>query len=355
MLEAAIKPLRRSTLAINSIAVGASLRADRLIAKRVARLGGLHATTQARLWPPLTGWELKRHEFVAFCPRCCIEDLSQDRTPYGRRLWQQAYCTVCTVHHLPLLLRRRVQLERWTRWQLDKDVSAAYANSYCHFTGAKREPWVHYYFIYALTELQRAAARAVSGIRPPRRQWGHISCKDFLEVLRDVTNWGLDHFDCVPAWSVAEDLSPIERSEGQKLVGRHRRSVSDSLAGRNDTPSLIAISDPAVRGSALWLAHALMASYHQDASDRQTGVRPQARQTRRLSGLPLAARHSLSLRMQSRASNCWGCAMHDRRRTVRLPIIGSPFNRYHAGLLYRPPGNRCSHTPRLCRLRTAKV
>jgi TniQ len=265
----------------------------------VARLGGLPATTQARLWPPLTGWELKRHEFVAFCPRCCIGDLSKDRTPYGRRLWQQAYCTVCTVHHLPLLLRRRVQLERWTRWQLDKDVSAAYANSYGHFTGPKREPWVHYYFIYALIELQRAAARAVSGIRPPRRQWGHISCKDFLEVLRDVTSWGLDHFDCVPAWSVAEDLSPIERSEGQKLVGRHRRSVSDSLAGRNDTPSLIVISDPAVRGSALWLAHALVASYHQDASDRQTGVRPQARQSTRLSGLPLAARHSLSLRMQS--------------------------------------------------------
>src|SRR5277367_6134895 len=94
--------------------------------------------------------------------------------------------TVCTVHHLPLLLRRRVQLEGWTRWQLDKGVSAAYANSFGHFTGPKREPWVHYYFIYALIELQRAVARAVSGIRPPRRQWGHISCKDFLEVLRHV-------------------------------------------------------------------------------------------------------------------------------------------------------------------------
>jgi len=299
MLEAAIKPMDRSPVSINSIAVGASLRADRSIAKRLVRLGGLSATTQARLWPSLTGWELKHHEFVAFCPRCCREDLSQDRIPYGRRLWQQAYCTVCTVHHLPLLLRPRVQVQRWTLQQIDKDVSAAYSNSYGHFKGPKREPWVHYYLIYALIEVQRAAAGAIGGIRPPRRQWGNISSRNFLKVLRDITIWGLDHFDCVPAWSVAEDLTPIERSEGQKLLGRHRRSICGSLRDRIDTPSLTDISDPAVRGSALWPAHALMASYHQDASDRDTGVRPQARQSTRLIGLPSAARLSLSLSMRS--------------------------------------------------------
>jgi TniQ len=308
MLEAAIKPLRISPVAINSISVGGCLRGDRSIAKRVARLGGLPATTQAQLWPPLTGWELSHHEFVAFCPSCCREDLSQDRIPYGRRLWQQAYCTVCTVHHLPLLRRRRVQVERWTLQQVDKDVSAAYANSYGHFKGPKREPWVHYYLIYALIELQRAAARAVRGIRPPRRQWGNIGCQDFLKVLRDITSWGLDHFDCVPAWSAAEDLSPIERSEGQKLVGRHRRSIGGGLTDRSNTPSLVHISDPALRGSALWLAHSLMASYHQDASDRHTGVRPQARQTMRLVGLPAAARLSLSLRMQT-----WPTKYRERR------------------------------------------
>src|ERR1700730_697309 len=205
-----------------------------------------------------------------------------------------------------LLLRPRVQ--RWTLQQIDKDVSAAYSNSYWHFKGPKREPWVHYYLIYALIELQRAATRAVRGIRPPRRQWGNIGCQDFLKVLRDITSWGLDHFDCVPAWSAAEDLSPIERSEGQKLVGRHRRSIGGGLTERSNTPSLVYISDPALRGSALWLAHSLMASYHQDASDRHTGVRPQARQTMRLVGLPAAARLSLSLRMQT-----WPTKYRERR------------------------------------------
>jgi hypothetical protein len=113
------------------------------------------------------------------------------------------------------------------------------------------------------------------------------------------TSWGLDHFDCVPAWSAAEDLSPIERSEGQKLVGRHRCSIGGGLRDRNQTPSLIDISDPALSGSALWLAHAFMASYHQDASDRHSGMRPQARQTMCLAGVPAAARLSLSLRMQT--------------------------------------------------------
>jgi hypothetical protein len=65
-------------------------------------------------------------------------------------------------------------------------------------------------------------------------------------------------------------------------------------------------SDPALRGNALWLAHALMASYHQDACDRLTGVRPQARQTMRLEGLTAAARLSLSLRMRTWPTNYKG-------------------------------------------------
>jgi hypothetical protein len=53
---------------------------------------------------------------------------------------------------------------------------------------------------------------------------------------------------------------------------------------------------------------ALMASYHQDASDRPTGVRPQARQAMRLVGLPEPARLSLSLRMQG-----WPAKYKERR------------------------------------------
>jgi hypothetical protein len=83
---------------------------------------------------------------------------------------------------------------------------------------------------------------------------------------------------------------PIERSEGQKLIGRHCRCLGDTLPDRRDPPSLISTSDPAVRGSALWVAHALMASYHQDASARKSGFRRQARQTARLAGQSPSAR-----------------------------------------------------------------
>ena len=58
-------------------------------------------------------------------------------------------------------------------------------------------------------------------------------------------------------------------------------------------------SDPAVRGSALWLAHALMVSYHDDASDRDTGITAKTRQRARLSTAAPAGRAWLAARMSS--------------------------------------------------------
>jgi hypothetical protein len=182
--------------------------------------------------------------------------------------------------------------------QLDKDVSATHSNSFGHFKGPQREPWIPYYIIYALIELQPAAARAVDCIRPPRRQWGNISCQALSASIKRYHELGARSFRHVPTWSAAEDLSPIERSEGQKLIGRHRRCLGSTLPNRSDPPSLISTSDPAVRGSALWLAHALMASYHQDASDRKSGFRRQTRQTARLAGQSPSARFALSMFMR---------------------------------------------------------
>jgi hypothetical protein len=81
------------------------------------------------------------------------------------------------------------------------------------------------------------AAFAVAGIRPRRRQWGALSCQSFLQVLSDVTSWALTHFEPVRAWSAAEDLTPIERSEGLKLVGRQQRLMAGQRQQAN--PSVL--------------------------------------------------------------------------------------------------------------------
>jgi hypothetical protein len=148
----------------------------------------------------------------------------------------------------------------WTVRQLEHDWCVANACGYGYYRGGPREPSVHYYMIYALIEIQKAAAFAVAGIRPRRRQWGTLSCQSFLQVLSDVTSWALTHFEPVRAWSAAEDLTPIERSEGLKLVGCQQRLMAGHYANKQTHRSLVDITDPAVRGSALWLAHALMSS-----------------------------------------------------------------------------------------------
>jgi hypothetical protein len=61
-------------------------------------------------------------------------------------------------------------------------------------------------------------------------------------------------------------------------------------AGDRKTRSLLDVDDPAVRGSALWFAHSVMASFHQDASDRQTAYRRASRQELRYAASSPAAR-----------------------------------------------------------------
>lgn len=94
---------------------------------------------------------------------------------------------------------------------------------------------------------------------------------------------------------MAEDLTPVEIAEGLKLVGRSRRMTPADHAGDRAARSLIDIEDPAVRGSALWFAHSVMALFHHDASDRQTAYPRTSRQEIKYTASPPAARAWLAL------------------------------------------------------------
>jgi hypothetical protein len=189
---------------------------------------------------------------------------------------------------------------------LSADSSLAAALGYQHAKHPQRE---RFYIQYALLELQEATQNALAGTRPRRGQWGVVGAETFLHVLEDVTIWSLTHFETVRSWSLAEDLTPIEIADGHKLVGRNRRMTPADYAGSRATRSLVDIEDPAVRGSALWFAHSAMASFHQDASDRQTAYRRTSRQEIKYAASPPAVRTWLASRMgtwpERYRSKCW--------------------------------------------------
>jgi len=107
----------------------------------------------------------------------------------------------------------------------------------------------------SLLEIERAVADALTGISPNCLLWGNLSAADFLTVVDDVTTWSLTHFEPVCAWSNAEDLSPVEEQEGYGIVGRLRRQCGPGEPSHEDR-SLRAVTNPKVRGAALWVAHA---------------------------------------------------------------------------------------------------
>src|SRR5882757_492589 len=69
--------------------------------------------------------------------------------------------------------------------------------------------------------------------------------------------------------------------------------------GDRSVRSLVDIENPGLRSSALWFAHSVMASFHQDASDRPTAYRRTVRQDMRFSAISPGAWNCLSTQMQS--------------------------------------------------------
>jgi hypothetical protein len=145
-------------------------------------------------------------------------------------------------------------------------------------------------------EIEKTAATAIAGTAPNPLLWGTLTAASFLTILDDVTTWALTHFEPVRSWSVAEDFTPTEEQEGYGLIGRGQRMSASDYPPKRLTRSLRAITNPKVRGAALWTTHALLATCHTAASDRSSGATPQERQAALLAGSAPASRQWLAHR-----------------------------------------------------------
>jgi hypothetical protein len=293
---------------------------DPPIADHVVTLGQLSEIARTTLWPPLTGWELVNSDFRVYCPLCCLQDLGAGKTPYGRRAWLQSWCTICTEHQSPLLVRnlnRRVGARPgWSRSDLKSDLELLAPDRY-HELKAPRQPQNRWTVLGSLIEIERAVVGALSGIAPNPLVWGPLAAEEFLRVLHDITTWSLTHFEPVSAWSPAEDLTPLEEQECYGIVGRRRRLLASQYVHGHAQRTLRDVDDPKVRGSALWVAHALMASSHQATRDRQAGLTSQERQAARLLRSAPAGREWLAHRQQHWPSQY--------RRTWWIDVRPTPF------------------------------
>jgi TniQ len=272
---------------------------DPLIAERVAVLGRLSDLEISRLWPLQSGWELHNPTFSTFCPHCCLSDLGNDQAPYGRQAWQQSWCTVCLSHGSALTLRNiRIAPKNqsaWSRKKLTSDWQFLAANRYRGLK-VRSQPQVRATVLGCLLEIEKATKAAIAGIAPNSWSWGSLSADEFLLVLRDLTTWTLTHFEPVRSWSIAEDLTPTEEQEGYGLIGRTHRMSGSDYRDDSSTRTLRDVTNPKVRGAALWSTHAVMATCHVAASDRPSGKSVQERQSALFSRSDPAARQWLAER-----------------------------------------------------------
>ena len=281
---------------------GADRLLDPAVAERIAVLGQLSVAEINAFWPPATQWELKDGGFCSYCPYCCLEDLAHQRSPYGRRCWQQSWCTICRAHGTALVVRAQMHTyshrSLWSHAKLKSDREFLAPNRYRDLKTAS-EPAVRSTVLACLLHLEKTTAAAIAGVAPDPWSWGKLTPDEFLMILNDLTTWALTHFEAVRSWSVAEDLTPAEEQEGYGLIGRLRRMSASEYPEQRMTRSLRDVAAPKVRGAALWVAHAFMATCHIAASDRPSGMTTQDRQAAWLPRSAPAARRWLALRQES--------------------------------------------------------
>ena len=281
----------------------AVLPADRLLERpfteKLAALGQLTDPEKSCLWPPPSDWELKDQAFGVYCPHCCLNDLANNRTPYGRQYWLQSWCTICKAHGSALVIRKQTHIDSnrspWSHTDLKHDREFLASNRYRDLK-VPSHPELRSTLLGCLLYIERTTAAAISGVLPDAWSWGKLAAVEFLTILTDVTTWSLTHFEPVRSWSVAEDLTPTEEQEGYGLIGRVRRMSASEYGGSRITRTLRDVSNPKVRAAALWTAHALLATCHIAASDRASGKSTQDRQTTLLSTAAPAGRQWLAQR-----------------------------------------------------------
>ncbi len=282
---------------------GISMPASRLyeprVADRLIALANLSGAERDALWSSSSDWELNDRSFCTYCAHYCIADLAAGRSPYGRRVWQQAWCTVCKVHGSALTVRSLAHLPNnrssWSHAALKSQRELLAPNRYRDLK-VRSQPALRSTILGCLVEIEKTAATAIAGNPPNPLFWGTLTAVSFLMILEDVTTWALTHFETVRSWSVAEDFTATEEQEGYGLIGRGQRMSVSDYPPKRLTRGLRTITNPKVRGAALWTAHALLATCHTAASDRSSGTTPQDRQAALLAGSAPASRHWLAQR-----------------------------------------------------------
>ena len=270
------------------------------VRSQIAVLSRLPDSACNTLWSAGTGWELTDGAFRSYCPHCCLGDLRQLRTPYGRRGWQQSWCTLCLYHGMALMLRNPLHHRADAQWSAQKlRADAGYLTPDRYRTlKVTRESQLRCVILGSLVEIQRAIFNALAGRSPDPLSWGLLTPTEFLRVVTDLTTWSLTHFEPVRAWSIAEDLSAAEEQEGYGLIGRRRRLSTDDYPYGHSTRTLQEVTEPKIRGGALWVAHTLMSASHVGASDRDPNSSLQERQASYMHRAAPAARGWLANRQE---------------------------------------------------------
>lgn len=145
------------------------------IRNKIAVLSHLPDTACSTLWPSATDWELIDGAFRAYCPHCCLGDLREQRTPYGRRGWQQSWCTLCQYHGMALVLRNLHRRRFGTEWSAETLRTEARYLAPDRYRTLKvtRASNLRCLILGSLVEIERAIFNALAGLSPNPLCWEH--------------------------------------------------------------------------------------------------------------------------------------------------------------------------------------
>ena len=148
-----------------------------------------------------------------------------------------------------------------------------------------------------LTAVEATVVRATGGLPPDEDEWGALDADGFLHVVDDVTTWSLTNFELFRAPCPA-DVFVSKSAPVLPNIFRFWGTPAPPWTAQSTVVHLRDRIEPAVRRSALWLAHALLAKSHPATRSTEGGMDRQGRQRQVFRGQNPAGLAWLATKMQ---------------------------------------------------------
>ena len=156
---------------------------------------------------------------IGFCPRCLEEDLASDQPMYWRRIWQDAFATVCLKHRIPLSVIEAPSLQTLGDWRQWREMLSAAT----HFDDESDDAFAQHSWSLQCC-VQNVESPGISYRLFALRSGNEVRqvANDLLDALLTVNFYEKERFSILARFALLQDIDVEQACERSIRIMSHR-------------------------------------------------------------------------------------------------------------------------------------